>query len=222
MSMPDSGYNKPMRYYDITRPLKAEMPIFPGDVPFQLEPVLRVASGQICNLSKLTLGTHTGTHMDAPWHFDDTGERIHELALERLMGGAYVADLRGHAVITQEVLEQAGVPDSCTRLLLKTDNGHLWDDPNFRNDFVYLTGDAADWILSHKIDLIGMDYLSVEQFGAPEPVVHWKLCGAGILIVEGLYLNEVPPGEYELICLPLKIEGADGSPVRALLRIPQK
>jgi len=194
------------------------MPIFPGDVPFALEPVLRIGNGQICNLSKLTLGTHTGTHLDAPWHFDDGGQRIHELDLQRLIGRAYVADLRGHGVITAESLDQSGVPGSCTRLLLKTDNEHLWSEAGFRKDFVYLTGDAADWILNRSIDLIGIDYLSVEEFGAPEPIVHWKLCGAGVIIVEGLDLNEVPPGEYELICLPLKIEGGDGSPVRAILR----
>jgi arylformamidase len=207
-----------MRIYDISRPLRVEMPIYPGDVSFVLEPVLRIGRGQVCNLSKLTLGTHTGTHMDAPWHFNDSGARIHEIALERLIGNAYVADLRGHEAITAKALEQADIPGSCTRLLLKTDNERLWSSPNFQQGFVYLAESAAGWILEREIDLIGIDYLSVEQFGAAEPVVHWKLCGASVLIVEGLDLSEVPAGEYELICLPLKIEGADGSPVRAVLQ----
>jgi arylformamidase len=205
-----------MRIWDISVTLKSEMPIYPGDTEFSLEKTLCVERGDVCTLSKLVLGAHTGTHLDAPYHFIAGGQKVHELELHRLIGPAYVTDLRGHALITAESLENARIP-ACQRLLLKTDNGRLWSNPQFQADFVYLTGEAADWILQRGIDLVGIDYLSVEQFNAPVPVAHLKLLGAGLIIVESLYLNEVPPGEYELIALPLKIESAEGSPVRAVL-----
>lgn len=207
-----------MPIYDISVPLRSAMPIFPGDVAFELIPMLRIADGKVCNLSQLRIGTHTGTHLDAPWHFNEQGQRIDELDLSRLIGPAYVADLRGQAVVTAESLEAASIPADCSRLLLRTDNETLWAQAYFQGEFVSLAPDAARWIVERGIDLVGIDYLSVEQYGAPKPEAHWTLCGASKLIVEGLNLTDIPAGTYELICLPLKIEGADGSPARALLR----
>jgi arylformamidase len=203
--------------YDISLTLEPEMPIYPGDAPYVLEPMLRIAEGGVCNLSRLTMGTHTGSHIDAPWHFHEQGKRIEQIPLERLIGQAWVVDVRGHPAITAEVLQHARIP-LVTRLLLKTDNSTLWQKREFQKTFVYLTADAADWIIQHTISVVGVDYLSIEQFGAPEPVVHRKLCGAGVVIIEGLNLSEVPEGEYELLCMPLKIRGGDGAPARVALR----
>lgn len=193
------------------------MPIYPGDVPYRLEPMLRIAEGAVCNLSRLEMGTHTGTHIDAPWHFNEQGERVEQIQLDQLIGQAWVADLRGHKVLTAEVLQHARIPPTI-RLLIKTDNSELWQRREFQKPFVYLSADAADWLIEHSIKVVGLDYLSVEQFGAPEPIVHRKLCGAGVIIIEGLNLSEVPEGEYELLCMPLKLRGADGAPARVALR----
>jgi arylformamidase len=203
--------------YDISLTLEPEMPIYPGDAPYALEPMLRIAEGAVCNLSRLVMGTHTGTHIDAPWHFHEQGKRVEQIPLERLIGQAWVADVRGHPAITAEVLQRARIP-LVTRLLLKTDNSTLWQQRKFQKKFVYLTADAADWLIQHMISVVGVDYLSIEQFGAPEPVVHRKLCGAGIVIIEGLNLSAVSEGEYELLCMPLKIRDGDGAPARVALR----
>ncbi len=203
--------------YDISVMLEPEMPIYPGDAPYALEPMLRIAGGAVCNLSRLMMGTHTGTHIDAPWHFNERGKRVHQIPLDRLIGLAWVADLRGHKAITADALQRANIPLT-TRLLIKTDNSTLWQRRGFQKKFVYLTADAADWLIEHTISVVGLDYLSVEWFGAPEPVVHTKLCGAGLVIIEGLNLSAVPEGEYELICMPLKLKDADGAPARVALR----
>lgn len=204
---------------DISVPLRQPMPTYPGDAPFELIPVARIAEGALANGSRLQIGTHSGTHIDAPWHFNDSGKRIHEIPLARLIGYAYVADLRGHAHITADVLENAAIPPTTTRLLLKTDNSVRWThETAFNENHVALTPDAAEWLVRRAIDLVGVDYLSVERYGAPRPEVHHILCGAGKIIIEGLNLSGVETGEYELICMPLLIEGADGAPARVALR----
>jgi len=195
------------------------MPTYPGDIPFELIPVARIADGAIANGSRLQIGTHSGTHIDAPWHFNDAGKRIHEIPLERLIGYAYVADLRGYPAITAEALQAADIPPTTTRLLIKTDNSARWaHEIEFNKDHVALTRDAAEWLIRRAIDVVGIDYLSIEQFGVPKPEVHHLLCGAGKVIIEGLNLSGVEAGEYELLCMPLLIENADGAPARVALR----
>ncbi|MCS6922936.1 MAG: cyclase family protein [Fimbriimonadales bacterium] len=204
---------------DISVPLRQPMPTYPGDAPFELIPVVRIAEGGICNGSRLQLGTHSGTHIDAPWHFNDAGKRVHEIPLARLIGYAWVADLRGYEQITAEALERANIPPTTTRLLLKTDNSARWaTETEFNKAHVALTPDAAEWLVRHAVDVVGIDYLSIERFGAPRPEAHYILCGAGKIIIEGLNLHGVDEGEYELICMPLLIEGADGAPARVALR----
>lgn len=194
------------------------MPLYPGDQPYALEPMLRTNEGAVCNLSRLVMGTHTGTHIDAPWHFNPQGKRIHEIPLARLIGLAWVADLQGYPLITAEALDKANIPPTITRLLLKTDNSALWDIQEFRQDYVALAPDAGEWLVKHCIDVVGLDYLSVERFGAPKPEVHHRLCGAGVVIIEGLNLKGVEAGAYELLCMPLLVEGGDGAPARVALR----
>lgn len=195
------------------------MPTYPGDAPFELVPVARITEGAIANGSRLQIGTHSGTHIDAPWHFNDAGKRIHEIPLARLIGYAYVADLSGHKQITADALEQASIPSTITRLLIKTDNSARWaHETTFNENHVALTPDAAEWIVRRAVDVVGIDYLSVERYGASKPEVHHILCGTGKIIIEGLNLSGVETGEYELICMPLLIEGADGAPARVALR----
>lgn len=204
---------------DISVALRQPMPTYPGDPPFELTPVARIADGALANGSALRLGTHTGTHIDAPWHFHEGGKRVHEIPLARLIGYAWVADLRGYPQITAEVLASANIPPTTTRLLLRTDNSARWATAtDFDANYVALTPDAAEWIVRHAIDVVGVDYLSIERYGAPEPKVHQILCGAGKVIIEGLNLDGVEAGAYELICMPLLIEGADGAPARVALR----
>lgn len=205
---------------DISVPIRVAMPIYPGDQPFELEPMLRIEQGAVCNLSRIRMGTHTGTHIDAPWHFNAEGKRVHQIPLARLIGPVWVADLRGLPAVTALALKQAQIPPAFTRLLIKTDNSALWCYPTFQQDYVSLTPDACDWLIENCIDVVGLDYLSVEPFGAPKPEVHQKLCGAGVIIIEGLNLLEVEAGAYELLCMPLCIEDADGAPARVALRTP--
>lgn len=208
-----------MKWIDLSIPLKAGMPTYPGDAPFEIKPLLRIADSKVCNLSVLQMGTHTGTHVDPPWHFVEEGIRVDELPLEVLIGRAYVVSVRGVPAVTAGLLASAGIPEDVERLLIQTDNSFgAWDSPQFEPRFVYLAPDAAEWVVQKGIRLVGIDYLSVEQFGAPEPLTHRTLLGAGVIAVEGLNLRALEPGWVELVCLPLRIEGGDGAPARVVAR----
>ncbi|GBC97410.1 Kynurenine formamidase [bacterium HR16] len=208
-----------MEWIDLSIPLKAGMPTYPGDTPFEMKPLLRIADGKVCNLSALQMGTHTGTHVDPPWHFVEEGIRVDELPLDLLIGKAYVVSIRGASAVTADALDAAGIPEDAERLLIQTDNSfNAWDKPGFQPDFVYLAPDAAEWIVHRGIRLVGIDYLSVEQFRAPQPLIHRTLLGAGVIVVEGLNLRALEPGWVRFICLPLRVEGGDGAPARAVAR----
>ncbi|MGC8785162.1 MAG: cyclase family protein [Armatimonadota bacterium] len=208
-----------MEWIDLSIPLRMGMPTYPGDTPFEMKPLLRIADGKVCNLSALQMGTHTGTHVDPPWHFVEEGIRVDELPLDLLIGKAYVVSIRGAPAVTADTLAAAGVPEDAERLLIQTDNSFsAWDKPHFQSDFVYLAPDAAGWIVHRGIRLVGTDYLSVEQFRAPQPLTHRTLLGAGVIVVEGLNLRALEPGWVRFICLPLRIEDGDGAPARAVAR----
>jgi len=204
---------------DISVPLLPRMPVWPGNTGVRIVPVRRMATGDKNNLSRLDCGIHTGTHVDAPWHFLEDGSTAEQLSLDAMMGEAFVAYLPEVDVITAETLVQLVLPGDTTRLLLRTRNSELWETgvTEFRKDFVALTSDAAQWLVDQGIRLIGVDYLSVHRYGDNAPT-HQILLRAGLIIVEGLNLTGVTPGKYELICLPLRLNGADGAPARAVLR----
>lgn len=205
-----------MRIFDISVPLAAGLPTWPGDPCFQLEPVLLLEQGDEARVARLTLGDHSGTHLDAPAHMLADGSNLDSFSLSRLMGPALVADLRGVTEIG--VQELAGLPlAGVERLLLKTDNSRLWDRAEFCREFAALSAAGAELLVSKGIRLVGIDYLSIERFGG-DGSVHHILLGNEVLILEGLDLAAVPAGEYELICLPLRITGAAGAPARAILR----
>ncbi len=178
-----------------------------------------MSAGQVSNNSRLNMDVHTGTHIDAPWHFIQSGATVEALELGMLIGPARVEALPEVSSITALDLETLQIPPGTERLLLQTRNSKLWsaEDSQFREDFVALTSDAAQWIVNHGIGLVGIDYLSVQRF-SDGPLTHKLLLGASVIIVEGLDLSGVQPGLYELCCLPLKLVGADGAPARAVLR----
>lgn len=206
----------PLRVIDISVPNRAGMHVYPGDPVPRVDAVRRIAAGDPCNLSLLSMGSHTGTHVDAPYHFLADGPRLGEVPLDRMVGGALVADLRGRAAVDAAAL--GGVPlEPGDILLCLTDNSERWASPEFRHDFTYLTEDAAAWLVARGVRAVGMDYLSIERFGSPDFPVHHRLLGAGVFVIEGLDLRAVEPGRYTLVCLPLKFPDLDGAPARAVL-----
>jgi arylformamidase len=205
------------KIYDLTIPLSGQLPILPGDPPFQAEAHSRIEDGHPCNVTRLTLGTHAGTHVDAPYHFIPTGAKVDELPLEILTGKARVVSLPAREAVDRPALESLDLRDDL-RLLFRTRNSGQLRQPEFRSDFVHLTPDAASYLVQVGIKLVGWDGLSIEKFGSTDYPAHHALLGAGVIVVEGLDLSQVEPGEYELLCLPLKLAGADGAPARVILR----
>ena len=210
-----------MEIIDVSVPLRAEMPTWPGSAGILLKPIKRMAEGDLENVSRLDCNVHAGTHVDAPWHFVEGGHTAEQLPLDMLIGPAFVAFLPETSAITANDLDGLALPAGTERLLLRTRNSELWAGgmTEFREDYVALSANAAQWVVDHSIRLIGVDYLSVQGFGDSSPV-HGTLLEAGVVIVEGLNLANVEPGLYELICLPLRLVGADGAPARAVLRKP--
>lgn len=207
-----------MKIHDISVPISATMPTYPGDPPVSIEPASQIAKGAVANISRLSFGDHTGTHLDPPIHFVPGGKTVDQLDLNTLYGAARVVDLTDvEKAISARDFERVKLPSGTVRILCKTRNSDLWDRPGFQKDFVAFGWDAAQWLVDHGVKLIGIDYLSAEVFDTSEPNTHRILLGAGIIIVEGLYLKNVSPGNYTLACLPLKIKDGDGGPARAVL-----
>ncbi len=208
-----------MKIYDISLPISPNLPVWPGDPKIVLEEVASMDKGDNANVSHLAAGVHIGTHVDAPHHFLNDGRTVENLSLDILTGSSFVLHLDDAVdAITAEILDAAPIPPATLRLLLRTNNSHQWtlDSPEFQRDFIAITADGAEWLVEHGIQLIGVDYLSVAPFTDSVPT-HRILLGAGIIIIEGCDLSQVPQGEYDLYCLPLKLIGADGAPARAIL-----
>ncbi|MGD8791022.1 MAG: cyclase family protein [Anaerolineae bacterium] len=197
------------------------MPVWPGDPRVEIEPVARMDKGAGFNTSRLHLSSHTGTHVDAPFHFEQQGVTVDKLPLELLMGPAFVAEvdrLESKAIGVYD-LASVPVPKGTARLLIKTENSYYWEDrePEFQRNFIHLNHRAARWLVGGGIKLVGVDYLSVDAFQSKEHRVHHMLLSAGVVIVEGLDLSRVPAGPCQLVCLPLKIKDGDGAPARVLV-----
>ena len=207
---------RPSRVIDISVANGPTQHVYPGDPPPRVEQAKAIRAGDVCNVSLLTMGSHTGTHVDAPYHFIDGGARLGEVALERMVGEALVVDLRGRAAVDAAALESAALRTGDI-LLCRTDNSWRWEKAEFQRDFVYLTLDAAGLLVERGIRAVGIDYLSIEQFGSSDFPVHHRLLGAGVFVIEGLDLRAVEPGRYTLVCLPLKFPDLDGAPARAVL-----
>jgi arylformamidase len=195
-------------------------PVYEGDAPMSFRFQLDMRRGDALTLSVLSLGAHSGTHIDAPMHFIRDGMSIDRIALDRLIGPARVIDIDEavQAIDAAELNRHAW--KGAERVLFRTRSSvRGWmRSPAFRRDFAYIAPDAARLLVAAGVRLVGIDYLSSEQFGAPEPVTHRTLLGAGIPIVEGMELGGVSAGDYDLIVLPMKIGGHEGAPARAVMR----
>ena len=208
-----------MDILDISVGLHKNIPVWPGESHFFWESTASIDAGDGVNVSRISCGVHTGTHVDAPRHVLTQGPTVERLALEALVGPTYVVEIMDREEITARDLEALCLGEGVERLLVRTRNSRLWEEgvATFQKDFVALTAEAAEWVVDAGIKLIGVDYLSVQRFRDPEPTTHRILLEAGTVIVEGLDLSNVAAGRYELVCLPLKLVGAEGAPARAIL-----
>jgi arylformamidase len=207
------------RVYDVSMPISADTPRWPGSIRYSLKSEKNITSGGLCNETSLTMGVHFGTHIDAPLHFIEDGSSVDMVALDVLVGDACLVDMSGVDRIMKRTLEAADIPIDCKRLLIKTDNSKLLIDgkATFNENYVALDITACEWIVEKGIQLVGIDYLSIESFNA-DYSVHKYLLSNDVVILEGLKLNEIHSDNYELICLPMKIMGAEAAPARVLLR----
>ena len=203
------------------------MPVWPKDPGVTIEPTQSMAKGDAANVSMLHMGAHTGTHVDAFYHFKPDGKRLDEMDLSVYVGPALVLEFTSPQCITRGDLEKHPLNaelQKAERVLLKTVNSaNNWGNEPFNENFCYLAPGAAEYLASLNVRLVGIDYLSVESFHAKaiygeDAPTHQRLIQADIYIVEGLTMKDVPEGWYDLTCLPLKIENGDGAPARAVLR----
>lgn len=205
-----------MRLIDITHPLSERTATWPGDTPFSLTETARIAQGDTVNLSVIRTSPHVGTHADAPLHYDERGTAMADLSLAPFIGPAQLVALEGRRAITANDLRQLGLQPGLERLLVRT--GSCPDLSRFYPELTYFEPDAIHYLAALGVKLIGTDAHSVDASDSKELPAHRACAQTGIHILENLRLNGVEPGEYELIALPLKLEAADGSPVRAVLR----
>jgi arylformamidase len=209
-----------VQIYDVTWPLFPGMPAFPNNPDLRLTPVHSLARGEAYNLSELSLGTHSGTHVDPPSHFLPTGATAERLDLTVLNGPCRVVRIPdAHAEIG--VADLKGLLHGLRRVLFRTRNSGRWvTEARFFPDYVAVSPEAAEYIGAAGLKLVGIDSLSVERDSTGQYPVHHTLLESGCLILEGLQLANVPEGEYELRCLPLRLQGGDGAPCRAVLIAP--
>ena len=207
------------KIYDITVAVSAATPIYKGDPGVEITSFKAIAAGSSANVSHIALGVHTATHVDAPNHFIDGARRVHELDPQKLVGPCRVIPVPDDVVGIEP--EHVGDIDGVTRVIFKTRNSEFWSTPElgFRTDFTYLTPATAQLLVDKGVVLVGIDYLSIEKSGSPGHPVHITLLEKEVVILEGVDLREIAPGDYELICMPLKYIGAtgDGSPARTML-----
>jgi arylformamidase len=206
------------RIYDISMDIAAGGVVYPGNPPIEIELQQALARGDGANVSTLAFGSHTATHVDAAKHFFDDGQTVDHLPLERLVGPCAVIEMND-SVMSIGAAELASHDLSgVKRVLFKTRNSRsLQKKREFVKDYTYVAPDGAEYLVELGIELVGVDYLSVEQFKSGHHRTHRTLLGAKVVIIEGLALAGVPPGEYQLACLPLKLRGLDGAPARAIL-----
>jgi arylformamidase len=206
-----------MAIHDVSVPIRSKMPIYEGNPGVELERVSSIPEGATANVSRLTLGVHTGTHVDAPLHFIEAGPGAEGIPLDALIGPAVVVDATGVSSesLGEAELESLAIPEGVERVLLKTRNSALWARTDFTRDFIRLDGGGARSVIARGIRTIGIDYLSIGDQEA-----HRELLGAGVVPVEGLDLRKIEPGSYTFVCFPLDVVGSDGGPARAVLIDP--
>jgi arylformamidase len=205
-------------WIDISITLRNEMIAWPGDRGAGINRSMEISKGDLANLTHLDMSAHTGTHMDAPLHFMDDGRDISQIPLAAVMGKTRVIEITNVDEITVSDLKKHDIMKN-ERILFKTRNSnHAWDAKPFNENFVYLATEAAEYLAMTRVQTIGIDYLSISGYQKNEAPVHKAILGAGIWVIEGLNLMGIEPGNYELICLPLKILNGDGAPARAIIK----
>jgi len=208
-----------LHIYDVSLPLVSGGLVYPGNPAISISPQQAIADGAGANVSRVDLGSHTGTHVDAPKHFFDDGAGVDSIPLAILMGPARLLAFGDAVTKIGEAELAAHDLTGVTRLLLKTRNSK-WlasGSTEFHQDYTYVAPDGAEYLAKLGVRLVGVDYLSVEQFHSGHHRTHRTLLEQGIVIVEGLLLSEPPAGDYHLRCLPLRLVGLDGAPARAVL-----
>jgi len=203
---------------DISVTVRSGMVHWPGDPAIKISSIHSIRKGDAANVSKIDMGSHTGTHMDAPYHFIQQGKGIDQMPLDATIGKARVIEIDDRVSIRPEELRKHRIQRG-ERILFKTKNSsRLWGENLFVKDFIYLSVGAAKFLAKRRIKMVGIDYLSVGGYKEDGAVTHRTLLKAGIWIIEGLNLSPVKAGEYELMCLPLKLQHGDGAPARAILK----
>lgn len=211
-----------MQIYDVSVPLSAATPTYPGDPGIEISSWHTLAGGDAANVSLIKFGLHSGTHIDAPSHFIEAGAKVDSLPLDSLLGEAEVIEVPHDVRIIDRSFVIANCARGAQRILFKTHNSTLWNNTQagFHEDYVYVDHEAARQLVETGIKLVGIDYLSVEKFNSENFETHHAFLSSGVVILEGLDLRTVPAGVYELLCLPLRIAGGtgDGAPARVVLR----
>jgi arylformamidase len=208
-----------MEIFDITLPISAITLVWPGDPPVTIERLEKIEAGDEDNLSRIAMGVHTGTHVDAPWHFIADGDKLETIPLEVFIGPVQVVEIGDDVpLITAEVIRKVSIDPEIPRLLFKTHNSTWWQEGEhrFHEDYVAVSADGAQLLVEMGMRLVGIDYLSIAPYEQTAES-HQILLKAGVVILESVDLFKVEAGEYMLYCLPLKLSGVEGAPVRVVL-----
>jgi arylformamidase len=205
--------------YDVSVPITNVMPVWPSDPPVKLTSQAHESrdGGHTIRLTNIEMGSHTGTHIDAPWHFIPDGRRLNQIPLDTLVGEARIFEITGVRSIGKAAVEKLPL-DGVERVLFKTDNSQHWNDDGFFEEFVYLEPEAAELLANRGVELVGIDYLSIDKFNSEKHPTHFVLLGRNIVIIEGLNLSRVGAGQYHMSALPLNLQDVDGAPTRVILQ----
>lgn len=204
--------------YDVSVPITAAIPVWPSDPPVSLTPISHLSSDKshTIQVTRIEMGSHTGTHIDAPWHMVEGGRRLNQIPIETLVGPAVVLEISKVQSIARSDLEKLNL-NGGQRILFKTENSRHWNDGKFYEQFVYLEPEAAEFLVQQGVQLVGIDYLSIDKFKSEQHPSHFVLLTRNIVILEGLNLSGVKPGIYHMTALPLNLQDVDGAPTRVIL-----
>ena len=208
-----------MKIIDISVTISNSIPVWPGDPQVHMQRISKIEDGRNTNVSEISMSVHTGTHVDAPYHFFTDGITIERLVLDKMVGETQVIHLPDSCeLIDKQVLSTAGINQCISRLLIRTRNSAIWarNEPLFQTDFVGISPDGAEYLVEKGIQFVGLDYLSVAPYKKSRPT-HEVLLSAGVVALEGVNLTDVEAGIYQMVCLPLKLAGSDGAPARVIL-----
>jgi len=204
--------------HDVSVPITIRMPVWPSDPRVNLAPAAHLSGDKshTVRLTGIEMGSHTGTHIDAPWHMVEGGRRLNEIPIETLVGPASVFEISQAPSISRAALEKLNL-DGVQRVLFKTENSQHWNESKFYEQFVYLDPEAAQFLVEQGIKLVGIDYLSIDKFKSEKHPTHFALLRNNVVIIEGLNLSQIQAGKYQMTALPLNLQEVDGAPTRVIL-----